>query len=216
MTTLQAIFIGALISVEGLVAFQFQPKPQAKRMPDAPDDYMQEMSGEMALLDTNYDLTFNISPTSRIHRRMPPELVQSNEQAKLQKQSDNEAKNIQVLVTPWPKDDGMRDSAVEWDSLGTNYDYSFNNSPTGNRCKETEKRQAQLKAKLHAAQAAAALEAEPLVSPLARNHWEQWMSLSVTPGRDVTSLAWPRVQREIEQKKEVCIGRPFQSYLDSL
>ena len=112
-------------------AFQTQPASKWGIRMDAPDDYMQDMLSEMMKHNTNYDLSFNNSPTSKI-----PELLQSMQRNQEKEHISHEAAHTQAkdLVAPWPNDDGMRDTASEWDVLGTNYDYSYNNSPTNNRC----------------------------------------------------------------------------------
>ena len=127
------INISALLSVAAgdSVAFQVQPKARWGLKLDAPDDYMQVMAEEMAKLDTNYDYSFNKSPTSYADM---PELVHAMEEVRKHMPTmQQEEKLEEVVVFPWLKDDNMRDMATEWDVLGTNYDYSFNSSPTDDR-----------------------------------------------------------------------------------
>jgi hypothetical protein len=123
----------ALLSLDVVGAFQV-PKPwPGKRSPNLPDDGMQDMAGEMAKLDTNYDYSYNVSPTTVRPYRQETGAFQQEQQAWLAL-APGEVPEIPTVI-PWSKDDLLRDAAVEWDALGTNYDYSFNNSPSEIRCK---------------------------------------------------------------------------------
>jgi hypothetical protein len=124
---------GALLSLDVAAGAFNVPKPWGKRSPNLPDDGMQDMAGEMAKLDTNYDYSFNVSPTTARPYRQETGAFQLEQQAWLAL-APGEVPEIPSVI-PWSKDDLLRDAAVEWDALGTNYDYSYNNSPSEIRCK---------------------------------------------------------------------------------
>jgi hypothetical protein len=140
-STMKAVLcLSAFLSLDAAGAFQVPKTWPGKKSPNLPDDGMQDMAGEMAKLDTNYDYSYNNSPTARPYRQMS-DTVQATETFQREQQAwlalapgQGEVPEVPAVV-PWSKDDLLRDAAVEWDALGTNYDYSFNNSPSEIRCK---------------------------------------------------------------------------------
>lgn len=200
-------------------AFQVQPKSYWGLRRGSADDYMQDMAGEMAKLSANYDHSFNKSPSAQTYIETPG-LLQAMEQAQLDLQAMQEQarEEAALIVSPWSKDDIMRDMAAEWDALGTNYDYSYNNSPTDARSHETESQREIMKGRLQASQAMAQQEADPFVKSWERDDWEQWMQLSKTADSGKNDLLEQSYAEEYTMQPQVAPKSAFgaQSYLDSL